>query len=241
MRSGLPRYGVTAAAALRRNSVVSAGSNGSVQTNWTACPSSSAGVLGRPISAGGTDHAPAVLNPHASTRRRAPTAHSERVAVKRCQRYACSGFATSPALAPPSMALTPSEKNGSPQGVSSLGPSSPAAIDHRDEGASAKSSQAPAAPAQRSRTAVAAGAIARRQTAGLPCPSSRAPRFAKSGHANTVPQSPSNRIRSARPRSEGGSMQHNGYVRFHHPSIKRATVRQVVHLPPRAALLLARH
>ena len=49
MRSGLPRYGATAAAAARRNSRSSAGSNGSVQTNCEACPSSSSGVLVRGV------------------------------------------------------------------------------------------------------------------------------------------------------------------------------------------------
>src|SRR3954468_15129617 len=103
------------------------------------------------------------------------------------------------------MVLTPSEKNGSPQGVSSLGTFSAEAMDHRDEGASAKSSQAPAAPAQRSRTAVAAGAIARRQLAG---PVRRPPLcFAPFGRTPPSPNRRSKRNRYARIRADGsGSM-----------------------------------
>src|SRR5262245_61497508 len=131
MRSGLPRYGATASEAALRNSRISAGSNGSVQTKLTVRPSSSSGVLGKPISAAGSDHAPAGLNPHPRRRRRVAAAHSARLSANRSQRYARGRSSGSPA--PPSTPFTPNEKNGSPHGVSRTGPAAEPPIDQRDD------------------------------------------------------------------------------------------------------------
>jgi hypothetical protein len=56
------------------------------------------------------------------------------------------------------MPLTPSEKNGSPHGVSSTGPAAEAAIDQRDDGAMRKSLHARAADAANSAAVASATA-----------------------------------------------------------------------------------